>query len=464
MMEPGAAAASTNGPPADPAGGRVRSPSTQSSWGWRADWLLALVLLGGLVKAAIDFNRTGYLPLPFWPDANDVYADGYSTAWWAFNGGAYDTWRTVYPPVSFVLTKMFGAARCYDADVGFVRDCDWSLWWWMLGFYALNAWLAWRTYHAVDRRSAVPRTIGLMLGLPMLYAFEHLNLLVFAYTGLFIFFGAGVASARLRWVAMAIAINLKVYLVMVLLGQLLKRRWRTVEWTLVAVAAVYGVTFLLVGEGTPYQIVRNIRIFATDPDRASSWYFVFYASSYKSMVEFFVSEFRLMPIVGSWPLEFWGSVFTALILGIQAATLATFAAVWATPQVVSRVRVAAMCYLLVLISNETGGYATAGAVFLVFFERWKGAGRVTALTAAWFLCLALDWRLVSIGARFQNGYFGGRPVWNDMWLTVGPFVRPGLIMLMQIGLVTASWGELMRHWNRKPRVVDHPAIPAWKPA
>lgn len=432
----------------------VRAPRR---WGGVADWLLALVLLGGLIKAAIDFYRAGFLPLPFWPDANDVYADGYSTAWWAFNGGAYETWRTVYPPLSFVLTRLFGTTHCYSADVGFVRDCDWSLWSWTLAFYVLNAAIAWRTYHATDRGSALPRTIGLMLGLPMLYSFEHLNLLVFAYTGLFLFFSVGVASARLRWLAMAAAINLKVYLIMVLLGQLLRRRWRTVEWTLILLVLVYAVTFFLVGEGTPYQIYRNIVIFSTDPDRASSWYFVFYASSYKSMVEFFSSEFRLMPIVGSWPLEFWGAVFSALILAIQAASLATFAAIWVTPRAVSRTRIAALCYLLVLISNETGGYTTAGAVFLVFFERWRGVGRSTALAAAWLLCIALDYKMVSIGARFQNGYLGGRPVWNDMWLTAGPFLRPGLIMLIQIGLLTASWGDLLRTW--RSAAADTPRAP-----
>lgn len=423
------------------------APPRRHSWGTAADWFLALVLLGALVKAAINFQADGFLPLPFWPDANDVYADGYSTSWWAFNGGAYETWRTVYPPLSFVLTRFFGTAHCYNADVGFVRDCDWSLWLWTLAFYICNGLLAWRTYRALDHRNALPRTIGLMLGLPMLYSFEHLNLLVFAYTGLFVFFSVGVASARWRWIAMGAAINLKVYLIMVLLGQLLRRRWRTVEWTLLMTVAVYALTFLLVGEGTPYQIYRNIVIFSTDPDRASSWYFVFYASSYKSMAEFFLSEFRLMPIVGSWPLEFWGTVLTALIMAIQAASLATFAAIWTTPRSVSRTRIAALCYMLVLISNETGGYTTAGAVFLVFFERWRGVGRSLALMAAWCLCIALDYKLVSIGARFQNGYLGGRPVWNDMWLTVGPFVRPGLIMLMQVGLIIATWGDLIRVWR-----------------
>lgn len=445
--------------PLPPPGARARRAMP---FGLRIEWLLVLALFAGLFKAvAIDLPRLGYLPLPFWPDPNDVYADGYSTAWWAFNGGMYDTWKTVYPPASFVLTKLLGQTRCYDADVVFVRDCDWSLWLWTLGFYVLNGWLAWRTYRARDGRSAVPRTIGLMLGLPMLYAFEHLNLLVFAYTGLIAFFGTGIRSARTRWLGLAVAINLKIYLIVVLLGQLFKRRWRAVEGTLILTVAVYLVTYAIVGSGTPMQVYRNIVIFSGDPQRASNWAYVFYASSYQSMTEFFLSEFRLMPIVGSWRLEFWGSFLRALILAVQAVTLATFAAIWGRPQIVPRARVAAMCYLLVLISNETGGYTTAGAVFLVFFERWQGAGRIASLVAAWLLCLAFDYRLVPIGASVQNGYFGGRPVWNDMWLSVGPFVRPGLIMLMDLGLVVASWGDLVRHWRgrRWPQTPSSTVLP-----
>ncbi|WP_375391044.1 glycosyltransferase family 87 protein [uncultured Sphingomonas sp.] len=416
---------------------------------WRSgrgiEWLFAVALIGGLVKAYVDLRHLGYLPLPFWPDPNDVYADGYSTAWWAFNGGMYDTWRTVYPPLSFVLTKAFGETRCYDADVGFVRDCDWSLWLWTLAFYLLNAGLAYRSFRANDRGSAVPRAVMLMLGLPMLYSFEHLNLLVYAYTGLIVMFGIGVRSARVRWLAIAIAINLKVYLIVVLAGQLLKRRWRAVEWSLIATAVVYAVSFAIVGHGTPMEVYRNIAIFASDADRSSNWYFVFYASSYASMVEFFNSQFRLMPIVGSWELEFWGNALTVLLRVVQLASLAAFVAIWATPAPISRTRIAALCYLLVLISNETGGYTAAGAIFLVFFEPWRGAGRITALVSSFMLCLAFDYRLVPIGSHVTDAYFGGRPVWQDMWLSAGPFARPGLLILMQIGLIGATWGDLMRH-------------------
>lgn len=408
------------------------------------EWLFVVALVAGLVKAAVEFPWLGYLPLPFWPDPNDVYADGYSTAWWAFNGGEYETWKTVYPPLSFIVTKLLATGRCYNADVGFARDCDWGLWTSLLAIYVLNAGLAFLTYRKSDRLSAIPRTMALMFGLPMLYAFEHLNLLVLAYTGLFIAFGIGIKSARLRWLGFAIAINLKIYLIVVLLGQLLKRRWRWVEGALIMAAGVYALSYAVRGDGSPLQVVRNIMIFSQDPNRAASWYFVFYASSYTSMVGFLGSEFRLMPILGSWRLEFWADALTLLVLAVQALTLMTFVAIWLKPAPISRTRIAALCYLLVLISNETGGYTAAGAVFLVFFERWKGAGRIAALASAYLLCLALDLKVAPIGTHIVNGYFAGRPVWQDMWVTAGPFLRPGLMIVMQLGLIAASWNDLRR--------------------
>ena len=405
---------------------------------------MAGVLLLLLVKAWVDFLRLGYLPTPFWPDPQDVYADGYSTAWWAFNGAMYDIWKTVYPPLSFAILRLIADGRCYDADVTFVRDCDWQLWWVTLGFYAINTVIAFRTFRQVDRATAVPRTIGVMLGLPMLYSFEHLNLLVFAYTGFFLAFSPAVRSARVAWLGIAVAVNLKVYLIVVLLGQLLRRRWRWVEGALILTAAVGVVSFALVGHGTPREIYDNIVTFSQDPDRSANWYFVFYASSYMSMVEFFSSKFPLMFVVGSWRLEFFADALTLLVRGVQAATLLTFLAIWFRPEAITRTRIAALCYMLVLISNETGGYTVAGAIFLVFFERWQGRAKITALICAWLLCLAIDVQLVPIGQHVVDGYFAGRRVWQDLWLTAGPFVRPGLIIGMQLGLVAATWTDIRR--------------------
>ena len=413
--------------------------------GHRWEWLFVAVLVAALAWAGYQFGRIGYLPLPFFPDPNDVYADGYSTAWWAFNGAMYDVWRTVYPPLSFALIKLVATPACYDRDVFVSRECDWSFWSWTLAFYVLNGVIAARAYWLTDRGTAAPRVPALMLGLPMLYAFEHLNLLVFAYTGMFVAFSPVFRSSWVRWLGIAVAINLKIYFVALLLGQLLKRRWRWVEGGLAVTLVVAIVSWTVVGEGSPIELYRNITIFSSDSERSSSWQFVIYAASYTSMIKFMASNFPLMPILGSWRLEFWATALTLLILAVQAVSLLAMAAVWLRPGAVTRARVAALCYLFVLVSTEPGGYAMAGAVFLIFFERWEGPARITALVTAYLLCLAIDINLVPIGTRAVNGYLAGRTVWQDMWLSAGPFVRPGLVMVAQLALAAATFGDVRRH-------------------
>lgn len=417
-----------------------------------------MVLFAALGWAAFEFTRIGYLPLPFFPDPNDVYADGYSTAWWAFNGGMYDVWRTVYPPLSFAIVKLFAVPACYDRDVFVSRECDWGFWWGTLAFYILNGVIATRAYWLTDRATAMPRMLALMFGLPMLYAFEHLNLLVFAYTGMFVAFSPVVRSSWLRWLGIAVAINLKIYFVAVLLGQLVNRRWRWVEGALVVSVVVGLVSWAMVGEGSPLQLYRNITIFSSDSDRSSSWQFVIYAASYSSMIKFMASNFPLMPILGSWRLEFWTVGLTVLIRAVQAATLLALAAAWLRPGAVTRIRVAALCYLFVLVSTEPGGYAMAGAVFLIFFERWRGPARITALVCAYLLCLAVDINVVPIGNRLVNGYFANRVVWQDMWLSAGPFVRPGLVMVAQIALVIATIGDVRRYMRQVDSASAGPAL------
>lgn len=430
----------------------------QAKW----EWAVAVFLIGALVYAYFQFLRIGYLPLPFWPDPQDVYADGYSTAWWGFNGGIYDTWKSVYPPLSFVITRLFATSRCYDADVTFVRDCDWGLWWAELLFYALNAFIVYRTMRWARPEAAIPRTIGVILGLPMLYAFEHLNLLVFAYTGLFLAFSPLLKSARMRWLAFAIAINLKVYLVMILLAQLCKRRWRMVEGTLFCVVLVQLISYLIIGHGSPQEVYENIVIFNRDPGRASNVNFVFYATTYNSLAEFINGNFPVMKYVGSQLMETLTLIARSSVILVQAGGLLCFFLIWLHPERVSRTRLAALAYLFVISSTETGGYTTAGAVFFVFFEPGKGFARTLSLIAAYALCLAVDMNISPTGSHIVNGYFAGREVWQDLWISAGPFVRPGLILLMQVGMIIATLQDILgrnRHLHSEwPERSDGPAL------
>lgn len=411
------------------------------------EWGFVLAIIGFLIYTYIYFLEARYLPLPFFPDPNDVYADGYSTAWWAWNGQMYQEWRSVYPPFSFVLLKLISDKGCYYGSVMAARDCDWLLWSWMLGFYVLNGVLAYLAFRKVDKSTAAPRAIALFLGLPTLYGFEHLNLLIIAWTGMILGFSPILRSARLRWAALAVAINLKPYMLGLLLAELLRRRWRWVEGCLIITATIYAVSFILVG-GSLQEIWSNIVTFSSDPERSSSFQFIIYASSYTSMIQFMHTlALPMMALVGSWTIEFWTSFFTSIILITQALTIFAFVLVWLRPEAVHRYRIPSMALLLLLISTEPGGYTMAGSVFLIFFERFRGWRLGTAIVCAYVQCIAADIYLFPIGSRIVNGYLAGHDVLYYGWVTLGPFVRPGLLIITQLMLVSVTVSDVMR-WQR----------------
>lgn len=430
----------------------------RKDWRLTLEWAFVVALLGCLIFAYLYFLEARYLPLPFFPDPNDVYADGYSTAWWAWNGKMYEEWRTVYPPLSFALLWAITDQTCYFSSVMNARDCDWIFWWWMVGFYVLNGVLAYFAFRKLEKKTAAPRAIAFFLGLPTLYGFEHLNLLIITWTGFIIGFSPLVRSARLRWLGVAVAVNLKPYLLGLLLAELVRKRWRWVEGGLIVTVVLYVVSMILVGSGSPMEIWTNITTFSADPERSSSFQFVIYATSYTSMIQFLhTMALPLTSLLGSWVVEFWTMGFTAMIRAAQAATILAFVLIWYRPEAVSRYRVPSMALLLLMISTEPGGYTMAGSVFLVFLERFRGWPLSIAIVLTYVQCLAVDIPLFPIGTRIVNGYLAGHDVLYYASVSVGPLVRPGLLILTQLMLVAATIGDVVRY-QRAPGTPTDPAM------
>src|SRR5688572_9361091 len=130
----------------------------------------------------------GYLPPPYFYEPSDIYADWFNTAYWARTDGMFDVWTTLYPPLSFVLLQIFGIDRCYPRSRAFegspglvIRDCDWlgivSIW----SFWAISVVLVFLALRKFDRGRAIPRTICVGFGWPLLNAIERGNLVLIAF-------------------------------------------------------------------------------------------------------------------------------------------------------------------------------------------------------------------------------------------------------------------------------------------
>ena len=434
----------------------VRTPATR---GLRLEYAMAVGVLALIGRALWVLRSDGYLPQPFFYEPSDTYMDWFNTAYWARDNGAYDSWRTIYPPLSFVVLRFLGMSSCYAGSEGLtVRDCDW------VGLVALHlifvvniVLLAW-TYLKVDRRTAAPRAIALSTGMPMLFALERGNLLLLCFTATVLGFGPVLRSTRLRWLFAGVAVNLKVYLVAAIAAQLLKRRWLWVEGALLATVLVYLLTWGLLGAGTPREIYTNITDYSSG-FIAAQVLDIWYSVTYQPLISLLHGEsFPVTSVIGSQLADTGLVVLPVVILCGQLSVIAAAAATWLRPEVVPPHRAAFLGTALALISSEAGGYTQTLLIFFVFMEPWRGVGRPVALLCCYVLCLPSDIGIGYVPPIIRDSFLAGRSVEVHISVGLGMFLRPGLIILIAMSLSAVTirevWADIRRQgWRGRWRMI-----------
>lgn len=435
----------------------------------RALWLEYLLGLGVLLligKAMWWLYLYGYLPQPFFYEPSDTYMDWFNTAYWARDNGAYDSWRTIYPPLSFVVLRFLGKGSCYAGAEGLVvRDCDWVGLAVIHGIFLLNIVLVARTFLKIDRRTALPRAIALSAGLPMLYAVERGNILLLCFTAMLLGFGPLLRSARLRWLFVGIAVNFKIYLVATIATQLLRRRWLWCEGALISTLLIYLLSFGLLGAGTPKEIITNITDYSSG-FIASQVLDIWYSVTYQPLISLLQGEsFPVTNAIGSQAAETGLAILPSLIRVGQLAILAGAFATWLRPEVVPVHRIAFFGTALALISSEAGGYTQMMVILFVFMEAWRGIARPIAILLCYILCLPGDIIVSSVPSIIRDSYLAGRSVEVEFGVGLGMFLRPGMLILVGISLSAATirdvWADIREQgWKDRWRYRrDWPLLP-----
>lgn len=419
----------------------------------RIEWLFVLAMGAAIAFALWHLRTVGYLPQPFYADPKDSWMDGYNSAWWAYEGHIYDDWASIYPPLNFIFLRLLTVARCYDSDPLLLRDCDQLLIGVLTGFFFLNVVIAWKCFRMADARTALPRALAVGFGLPALMSLERGQLLIVATTFFFLGFGPLLRSARGRMLAAAIAINFKPYFVIPTLLQLLAGRWRWVEGAGVLACLIWLAAFAILGEGSPLDVIQNIAAFSGDPSHDANWRIASMSSSYASISDWLRSDSTLVQRMDDdWTLA-WAAFFDIARRAVQILSVTTFAAIWLRRYPISRTRMALLAYGLLIMTSETGAYAFNGLIFLVFLERWDGPARVFAIVCAYFLCLPIDLAVapgVFPSGRWEVSFLGGRPVLFTNPLALGPFIRPGLILAIQVAMAVKVLDEMRRTRHAEP--------------
>lgn len=413
----------------------------------KASYLLELAfaaaVVAGILWSASFLFAAGYLPRPFFHNPVDTFMDWFNTAFYADNSGAYSVWRSVYPPISFAFLKVFSLHACYGLDSVHGRDCDWFGRDTLLGIFLLNILIVYKAYVREDRTTAWMRTIAAALGFPMLFALDRGNLIIPCFACFALAQGRILKSARLKWIAMAVAVNFKPYLILAGLYQGLRGRWRWVEGSVVALAMVYVASYAMVGAGTPAQVIRNTIEFG---DRNAIAYFdaAYYASSFNPLVGLISSAFPFMNVIGSRPMEAMQLGFTVAIRVGQLGVVLAFLGVMWRPYAVKAHRIAALTVAIMLTSIEPGGYAMTFLVFLTLYEKWDSVAAGLALTCAFLLCVPWDFTIYPVAREVQDSYLTNRTVGYDIGVSIGEFVRPALVLVIQYALSAGAIIDIVR--------------------
>ena len=418
---------------------------------------LAFAVLASALATYLFFRLTGYLPQPFVFDTNDTYMDWFNTAYWANNHGVYDVWRSIYPPLSFVFLDTVSLPGCYLQSPFYARDCDWLARAVIVGLYLLNVVIAGLSFWRRDRYTAPMRTLAFGLGLPLLFTLERGNLILAALPFFMLAYGPLTQSKAWRCVGMAVTINFKPYLVLPALALAVKRDWRMLEVAGIATAALYLLTLALVGSGTPMELASNTAHWVVFQG-AQVWNEVNYSTSYAPFLALRSAQIPLLQFVPSRTVETIEMLVPLVIRTVQALALAALAASWVQPKAVPMARMAAILLGAYLVTQSPGGYTQVFLLFLLFLEPWRRAGPVIAIACGYLLCVVGDVSLAQVLQLTTTSWLSERTVSPAFGLTMGHFVRPGLVVLIVCALSLDTLGRVIRaHRRHAPHLSLSPA-------
>ena len=407
------------------------------------EYILMVILLFCLTLTAYFFAANGYIPQPFYYIVDESLMDLYSTAIWAHHKGAYSIWHSVYPPLSFDLLRLVTNARCYAGDAAMARQCDPLAAVVLCGNCVVNAGLAFWSYRLSDSRTAIPRAVAVSLGLPMLYALERGNLLIPCFTAFVLGAGPLVRSPVWRTVFLAVSVNFKPYLLAVFLPAVARRDWRWLLGFGAAGLAVYLATFALEGAGTPMQLLTDMGGYAGGKHDAW-WANLYYSTSYWPVVRVLASHGAFASGFSPGVAAACGFVIVGAMRLVQLGSLICMLCAIARPAGVDARRFMALYAALILttVTNGSSGYTLIFLFFLIFFEPWRGPVRIAILLSTYLLCLPVDWAFWPVIGGPAHSFLGGRDVMVSYGVSVGQILRPGLLLVIQFGLIALNLQDI----------------------
>ena len=280
----------------------------------------------------------------------------------------------------------------------------------------------------------------------MLYALERGNLLIPCFTAFVLGAGPVVRSRWGRIAALALSVNFKPYLLGVFLPAVARRDWR---WLLGFGAfglAIYVATFLVCrARARRKQLLFGHRRLSEAGNDDALWSNIYYATSYWPLARFMSAHQGFAESLQPWVSPAFSMASVVVMRLVQLAVAVCMIAAALRPAGLEPRRFMALFTAMILttVTNGSSGYALIFLFFLVFFEPWRGPARIAILVSAYLLCLPIDWSFWPMMHGPAHSFLGGRDVTVSFGVSVGQIVRPGLLLIIQIGLIVLNLEDIL---------------------
>ncbi len=412
------------------------------------EWLGLLLVLYGFWRVRSLFMSNGYLGPPFVFDVGDTFMDWFNTAYYAHNGHAYDIWRTIYLPLSFVITGLIGNPTCYDRAPYDARDCDVIGIGFIVIMYVACVLITALAFWRIDRTTAVTRTIAVALGGPLLYALERGQLIMLSYVAFVALYGRLLRSRSSFVAGAAFMANTKVYLVFPLFALFIKREFRLFEYCVLGTVALYIATILIVGAGTPFELVTNLANWF-GVRLGTVWDEMLYTTTYKPLLQLDVYQYPVRDYIEQRWVDA-GIVFIQwYVLLSRLLCWACIALAWLYPKSISHNRLIFFILMQSFINQNPGGYSITLIIFLVFTERVRNPATIIAIICAYLISVPGDWTLVKLFDQERQSWLSGRLVMSEYVVPWGALIRPGIIAILLWSLAIDSLVNVHRTMRRE---------------
>jgi hypothetical protein len=366
--------------------------------------------------------HSGKLPQPFHNLPFDVFMDFYNVNWWSIQPGIYEIWKSPYPPLTFLLAKLFIPTSCaHEITPIDLRACSITPTYYFLIPFLISSFLTMKLVCKNIKNVCAEKKIILFLvflmSLPFLYTFERGNYIIFAY--LFFCLYLLYPHKILSFVFLGLAVNFKPYLAVLYIPYILKKQYKYFFYCALFSTCIFFSSFLFLSDIYIYDFFFNLLNFNSStiaPMQALNYQttFIIFTAKLIEMNKFLI----ISHLINYWILGLVLLFFCYGIIRIEEFTREELS----------------LLILLVLLptSYNFGGYSF---IFLLPFMAFYFRRNIVFFLSFLFLLCPIDFPIIRLKSVipqesfFQLGYFSEL----NLDVTIGGIIRPMIVFILLFG-------------------------------